>query len=67
MVEFVGDKSQFENRGLDEQEFLLYRCPECGYEEDVPVLYEPSGHQYIPVDLVDAICPQCHEIFMEKA
>jgi hypothetical protein len=64
---YLGDKSQFENRGMDEQEFLLYRCPVCRYEEDIAVLFEPSMNQYVFIDGLDAICPECHEMFMEKA
>jgi hypothetical protein len=62
-----GDKSKFENRGLDEQEFHLYRCPACGYDEDVAVFFEPSMGMYLPLDLVDTVCTQCHKFFMERA
>ena len=66
---YVGDKTKFESKGMDEQEFLLYRCPVCRYEEDIAVQFDQYQGYFIlrPLNVIDTICPECHEIFMEKA
>jgi rubrerythrin len=65
--DMIGDKSQFENRGMDEQLFQIYICPICKYDCDIPITYEPSIGGFLPIDLSETLCPHCDEVYMEKS
>jgi len=64
---YLGDKTKFENRGMDEPDELLYVCRKCHYEQWVQVKFDRGEHRFYPIDIIDTICPQCHDMFMEKA
>jgi rubrerythrin len=64
---YVGDKSQFDNDGMYERLFIAYKCNECGYIEDLPVIFEPSINQFVLIDGQDAVCPACHDYYMDRA
>ena len=63
---YVGDKSQFENMGMEEQEFQSYRCPVCHYECDIAIKYDYRSERFFPLDITETICPNCDEVYMDK-
>ena len=56
---FVGDKTQFIDTGLDEQETTTVFC-DCGHSWTIPV--EIKYGQWEPCDQWDMVCGECGSV-----
>jgi endogenous inhibitor of DNA gyrase (YacG/DUF329 family) len=56
------DSSDFINEGLQEQDFLNYKCPTCGKEKEVAVEWNKRDKCFEPCHLIDILCENCDEL-----
>ncbi len=40
-------------------ETSLYKCPLCGYEAEVAVIFDLASGYFYPERIASAICPKC--------
>ena len=66
MVEYIGDKSDFYDGGLEEAPISIYICPMCHFELDVYMRYDYRSSRFVPIDITDTICQNCDEVYMDK-
>lgn len=57
-MQFVGDKSQFYNPGLEEVEESTVFC-ECGHSKKIPVEFNCAWKEFQACDKRDLICDKC--------
>ena len=57
---FVGDKTQFYNKGLEPFDVMMYRCPLCDAEKEVEVEYDYLQHMWFPYWWSSTVC-ECGE------
>jgi hypothetical protein len=65
MTNYIGDKSQFEDKGLEPLDFDPYVCPVCGFEKDVPVQFDLFSRFWYPLSVEYTRCNKCGG-WMEK-